>query len=215
MLVFKDWIFTPEKAALHVSSRTVVISDVHLGYQQVRRARGESVPLISVEEHLSPLLPVIASYSVSKMVIAGDLFEQKANPKLIEELQDWLADTRLELLGIVPGNHDRGIELCEPKLPLFPDGIELGNWRIVHGHKPLPRQPVLQGHFHPSFQLGVNIKAPCYLVSGKRIVLPAFSPDAAGVNVLAEPRWRRFRCLVCAGEKILDFGELSRMQKTG
>jgi len=38
--------------------------------------------------------------------------------------------------------------------------------------------------------------------------LPAFSCDAAGVNVLGDPRWAKFRCHVITGERVLDFGEV-------
>ena len=37
----------------------------------------------------------------------------------------------------------------------------------------------------------------------------------AGVNVLGEPRWADFRCCVIAGERVLDFGEVSRLTERG
>jgi hypothetical protein len=42
-------------------------------------------------------------------------------------------------------------------------------------------------------------------------VLPAYSDDAAGVNVRGDRRWRDFRCLVIAGDEVLDFGELGAL----
>ena len=46
---------------------------------------------------------------------------------------------------------------------------------------------------------------PCYLVGPRRIVLPAFSADARGVNVLGDGRWRSLRCGAIAGTDVLDF----------
>jgi metallophosphoesterase superfamily enzyme len=66
------------------------------------------------------------------------------------------------------------------------------------------------GHYHPAFRFG-GIHAPCFLLGPDMIVLPAFSPNAAGLNVAAANvprpfRGRELRCIVATGEKILDFG---------
>jgi len=50
-------------------------------------------------------------------------------------------------------------------------------------------------------------------VGEERIVLPAFSEDAAGVNVIHTRKWRKYRCCVIAGDQVLDFGELETLRK--
>ena len=57
------------------------------------------------------------------------------------------------------------------------------------------------------------MSGPCYLVGEGRIVLPAFSADAAGVNVLPGRKWQCFRCGVIAGDRVLDFGEIGALRK--
>ena len=52
--------------------------------------------------------------------------------------------------------------------------------------------------------------APCFLWDGSRLVLPAYSRDAAGVDVRGG-RWRSMRCLAIVGEKVLDFGETGKL----
>ena len=72
----------------------------------------------------------------------------------------------------------------------------LGRWRVLHGDEPLPRGRVVHGHEHPCVRWAGGVVAPCYLVGRGRLVLPALSPDAAGVNVLHDRRWAPFRCCV-------------------
>ena len=56
---------------------------------------------------------------------------------------------------------------------------------------------------------GSRIAAPCYLSGAGHIVLPAFSADARGVNVLGMKAWQRYRCYVPAGDEVLDLGEVA------
>jgi metallophosphoesterase superfamily enzyme len=112
----------------------------------------------------------------------------------------------VELVAVVKGNHDRG--LGSSALPVCAEA-EVGGWRVVHGDGERPAGPVVQGHEHPCVRWSGRLSAPCYLVADDHLVLPAFSPDAAGANVLRSPRWRAHRCWVIAGERVLDFGEVA------
>jgi metallophosphoesterase superfamily enzyme len=82
---------------------------------------------------------------------------------------------------------------------------------IVHGDGRLPEGRVVSGHFHPCLKLTGRLSAPCYLIGDSHLVLPAFSTDAAGVNVISDSRWRGYRCAAIAGDKVLDFGSLNRL----
>lgn len=213
MRVLKDWILTPQRVALHEPSRTCVVADLHLGYSRRRCQAGEAVPTPSLREELSPLSDLLHRQNYSRLLIAGDLFEDASFQRepLIEELTDWLVQANLDWVGIIPGNHDRG--LSSTHLPLYADGIDLGEWRIVHGDGLLPQQPCVQGHEHPYLRIRPGVEGPCFLVRPWHLVLPAWSPDASGVNVLTNPRWQTYCCYVLAGDQILDFGELGDLKK--
>ena len=81
---------------------------------------------------------------------------------------------------LVPGNHDRGWEMLNGVVPIFADGLDLGDWRVVHGDGDFSRgAPCVMGHWHPvTRRLGRRV--PCYLVGAQCLVLPAFTADAAG-----------------------------------
>jgi putative SbcD/Mre11-related phosphoesterase len=212
MHVHGDWLLTPERAALHLPTATAVVADLHLGYDQVRRRGGEAVPAVGLEEALAALGAVVFRHDVRRLVIAGDLFEDGrcAAP---EELLHWLEAAGVELVGLVPGNHDRGLSKSNAGLPVVAEGIMLGDWRVVHGDGRLPRGRVVHGHVHPVLRWGPDVVAPCFLVGERRLVLPAFSADAAGVGVLGDPRWRAFRCCAIAGSDVLDFGQLGDLHR--
>ena len=37
MRVFTDWELTPDRAAVHLPTRTAVVADLHLGYAEARQ----------------------------------------------------------------------------------------------------------------------------------------------------------------------------------
>lgn len=216
MRVHADWLLTPERAAVHQPTGTAVLADLHLGYAQVRRRGGEAVPSPNLDYVLTPLANVLSRTEVRRVVIAGDLFEDARSAPSGAELLRWFEHRGIELAGVVPGNHDRGLRGRNDRLPLFPDGIRLGIWCVVHGDAALPPGRLVLGHFHPCLRWPPRLTAPCYLVGHDHLVLPAFSADAAGVNVLGQRRWQDYHCYALAGDKVLDFGEvgaLTRRQK--
>jgi putative SbcD/Mre11-related phosphoesterase len=215
MLVHNDWLLTPERTAVHMPTATAVIADLHLGYDQARRRSGEAVPRFDLDDTVAALQAVAMRHGVRRLIIAGDLLEDGRCAERAKEFLDWLRGAGLELAGIVPGNHDRGLKTGEDWLPLCPSGFDLGGWRVVHGDGKLPRGRVVHGHLHPCLRLDGRVSAPCYLVGPSRLILPAFSSDAAGVNVLGDRRWRSFRCCVVGGRRVLDVGRLGALAGKG
>jgi len=206
VLISGDWLLTPERVAIHRPTATAVIADLHLGYDQARQKSGEAVPVTPLDYHLAGLRRLASRYPIQGVVFAGDLCEDgRGSDAILPLLATWLRGAGLVLLAIVPGNHDRA-----PANP-HESGFQLGAWRIVHGDQPLPPGPVVHGHFHPCLRWD-GLTAPCYLINPHRLVLPAFSRDAAGVNVLAGCRWESFACCVIVGNQVLDFGTVKALQ---
>ncbi len=208
MRVLRDWLLTPARAAVHLPTRTAVVADLHLGYGEARRRGGDAVPVTPVADALAPLRPALAAHGAGRLVVAGDLFEEGLSPALVKELLAWLARAGIELAAVVPGNHDRNLAQ-EPDLPLRANGVVLGGWLVTHGDGPRPAGKVVQGHEHPWLRWGNGLAAPSFLVAEDHLVLPAFSADAAGVNVLNDERWSSYRCCAIAGETVLDFGKFA------
>lgn len=212
MRVHDDWLLSAHRAAVHLPTATAVIADLHLGYNQVRRRHGEAVPGSTLDYVADRIRLLCAEQHVSRLVIAGDLYEDARHPGPAGDLVGMLAGHGIEVVAVVPGNHDRQLGRAAPLLPLAPDGVELGRWRVLHGDGPPARGWVVQGHVHPCLRWR-DLNAPCYLIGPRRLVLPAFSADAAGANVLGRLSWYTYRCGVIAGDRVLDFGPLARLRQ--
>jgi putative SbcD/Mre11-related phosphoesterase len=214
MIVLDDWLLTPECVALHRPSRTAVVADLHLGYDRARRRGGDAVPGVSVAAQMAGVLAALRRHGIGRLAVAGDLLEDGRCCDVLDEFRAWLDASAITLVGVVPGNHDGSALQPGPAgMPIFPEGLDLGGWRIVHGDGALPAGRVVQGHEHPRAQWRGGVGGPCYLVGAGRLVLPACSPDAAGVNVIGVRRWRDFRCCVIADDHVLDFGPLAGLKK--
>jgi metallophosphoesterase superfamily enzyme len=228
LLTIGDWLFSPEGAIVHRNLSVAVIADLHLGYEWARGRAGDSIPPHSWNQTRTRLERLIDRLPnrLSRLVVAGDLVESRRPCRRTAEdfgrLRSWLENKEIAFVPLA-GNHDpRELVLDatthEPELT-----VEIGGWTIGHGHLPIMGGRVVSGHHHPVFRYKGMI-APCFLVGERRIILPAFSENAAGLDVLTQvavigPGAADSRCLVSTGTEVLDFGPLaslsSRMRGAG
>jgi putative SbcD/Mre11-related phosphoesterase len=207
-------VLLPERLAVHLPSETCIVADLHLGYSQARQRCGDAVPLASLEAVLQPLATALTRREVRRLVVAGDLLEdgRVRSGEILAEFRDWLNRHAVDLVAVVPGNHDRGLP-DSGSFPIFPAGYDLGDWRVMHGDQAKSNGKILQGHEHPALRWSERLTAPCFLVRPNRIILPAYSSDAAGVNVLTRPGWSNDRCFVIAEDQVLDFGVVEELRE--
>jgi putative SbcD/Mre11-related phosphoesterase len=204
--VHNEWLLTPERVGIHLPTGTAVAADLHLGYDQARNRAGDAVPIAPLEEQLAPLRRAFVRHGIRRLVVAGDLVEDAECGDVIPRFMEWLTTIHVQFIGMIPGNHDQGIAMAG--LPIHARSLSLGTWRVVHGDKRTPAGQVVQGHIHPVLRWSRSAAGVCFLAGPDRLILPAFSPDAAGINVVNNPRWRDFHCYVIAGGRVLDLGEL-------
>ena len=203
------WWLAPEGGVIHVEERTAVVADVHLGYEWSRGSGGDVVPSHSLAETIASLGPLLDRASIARLVVAGDLVESprpcRKTAADLARLRSWLEVRGVEL-ALVLGNHDPQWH------PRPPSTLDVGGWTIAHGHRPIDAGRTITGHDHPILRVG-RTAARCLLVGPSAIVLPAFTDNAAGLNVAHAPvpaRWRgrSFRCWAGTGSRLLDFGPL-------
>lgn len=199
------WRLAPECAALHPRTKTAVIADVHLGYEWARARGGDCVPEHSLAETIARLSNLLDRSPITRLVVAGDLLESRRHcPRTerdLRSLEAWLGTKGVTLVPLA-GNHD------PPRRPAWPDSIEVAGWTVAHGHEPLSAPRTITGHHHPMLRADGHA-APCFLVSDTSIVLPAFSQNAAGVNVLTEGLLSGrdgHRCVASSGAELFEFG---------
>ena len=200
-----EWLLTPQGIAVHQPSAVAVVADLHLGYQEARRQAGDAIPLLDLTDILKPLLMVFVRHEVKGLIVAGDLFEKVFDAALWGKFEKLLDVAKVPLQALIPGNHDRGWADFAGQAPIYPDGVELGGWQIGHGDQASRAPRTVVGHFHPSAFVGGR-KVPCYLAGARTLVVPAYSREAAGVNVWHVAAWRGLRCLPIFEGKVLDLG---------
>jgi uncharacterized protein len=226
MLSFESWRFTPEGAAIHVGERAAVIADVHLGYEWARGAAGDCVPAHSLDETLARLDRLMGRAAITRLVVAGDLVESprpcRRTAADLRCLRNWLDALGVDL-AVLEGNHDRspmGVTRSK-RGSIGATGLAatctIDGWTIGHGHQPLPGERTISGHLHPVVRVR-GVGAPCFLAGPGRIILPAFSLNAAGLDVMkgSVPReWLGIplRCIVSTGVELLDFGPLPELRR--
>ena len=171
--------------------------------------------------------PVDVRAPIVRLIVAGDLVESHRpcarTDHDLRRLRASLAERGVTLVAL-EGNHDRaGLPALRGGAPeaeappvtgsfRLPTSIVVDGWTIAHGHQPIAGPRTSSGHFHPVLR-AEGFAAPCFLVSANRIVLPAFSANAAGCDVRTAripADWLdpTVRCIASSGAELLDFGPL-------
>lgn len=214
----------PEKALL--LGKSLIIADVHLGYEVAMAKEGFYLPRV-FHDVVGSLKSLLEREKPKRLIVDGDL-KHSFIPEWREraELKAFFDEISplVEEVVLVRGNHDVGVLWLRELGVEVVDELELNGWKLVHGHKVVEGERFIIGHEHPAVRLrdevGAVIKLPAFLLGEKLIVLPAFSPWAYGNDVLREivspflGFYREdFKVVVPAGDELLSFGRLSRLRE--
>ncbi|MEO7699748.1 MAG: metallophosphoesterase [Opitutus sp.] len=163
--------------------RILVVADLHWGYAASHRAQGNLLPAWGDGEIAGRLTALLQDYQPAEMIWLGDSLHTLAGAQSAEQ---FLSETAVSTI-IVSGNHDarwaRARNLAE---------VQRGPYLFHHGDRaravPEGSSEII-GHFHPAASwhdgAGTRLKLPALVASSGRMVLPAFSPWAAGVPWLS------------------------------
>lgn len=172
------------------AARTLVLADLHVGFEAFHQARGQGVPEVEARHLRALLARLVARHAPDRVVVAGDVkhgFRRTLGGER-RALRGVLAALDGPEVVLVEGNHDEGLAAATDRdvVPTF--AFEAGGSRIViaHGHAPVPRPTgswLVVGHEHPRVRLAPGLDARAFLVdaASRHVVLPAASPWAAGV----------------------------------
>ena len=155
----------------------LAVADLHWGYAASHQAAGNLLPSWGDEEIERRLISLIADYQPTEMIWVGDSLHDLNGRRPAEA---FLQACALPVI-LLPGNHDRKWNVAKER------SLSRGNFFFHHGDTVLipPDQSVeVIGHFHPAFSwydgAGGRMKLPGLVRGPRKIILPAFSPWAAG-----------------------------------
>lgn len=220
--------------ALLIGKKILVISDLHLGFEEALNKLGVLVPRFhykDIKEKLDSIFRKINS--PDKIILNGDLkheFGRISNQEWKEllDLFDFLK-TKCHELIIIKGNHDPIIEPIARKREIkVVKEFRENNILVIHGDK-IPEKlegVIIIGHEHPAISLKDEAKIErfkCFL-KGKfkrkiLIVQPSFNPSIEGSDVLKEKllspfltNLSDFEVFVVEKEEVLKFGKVKDFQ---
>ncbi|HZZ57484.1 MAG TPA: metallophosphoesterase [Opitutaceae bacterium] len=157
--------------------RLLVAADLHWGYAASHRAQGNLLPLWGDGEIAARLDSLVKDYAPDAMLWLGDSLHTLAGS---DRAEAYLACCRVPVT-VVAGNHDR--RWNQAAIPTE----HRGRFFFHHGdaaHAAPPGTIEIIGHHHPaatwSDGAGARLKLPALVASEARLILPAFSPWAAG-----------------------------------
>ena len=194
--ISRDFVISTLRCAFHSPTGTLLIADLHIGYETVLEGEGFAMPRIQNEQMLQRICMAIDRFDPDSLIIVGDFkhnFDRNLNAEWdgVERMID--AVSKRSRLAVVRGNHDNYLaSILSRRNIKIKDEIIMGDLKVVHGHR--STEPweggMVFGHEHPAITLrestGASVKIPCFLFSpgNDRLILPAFSSLALGSDII-------------------------------
>jgi len=181
----------PHRAVYWARERTLLVADLHLGKCETLKANGVAMTGAIIEEQLARLGECLEVCGAARLLVLGDLLHAPVGmtEPLIDRVARWRGARTVEI-AVVPGNHDRRLEMVEEawRLSVLPRVFVDGPFAFTHEPGAVPGVYTFAGHVHPAVTMrsgGDALKLPCFHVGAVVCVLPAFSRLTAG-----GPFWR-------------------------
>lgn len=174
----------PSGALWWAATRTLIVSDMHLGKpERMARRGGAILPPYADAETLDRLGREVEATRATQVISLGDGFDDDTAARTLSD------DNRVALARImtgrdwiwITGNHD-------PAAPPFggraTQMLDLGGLNLRHIAEPGARAEI-SGHYHPKARLslgGTSVSRRCFLIDGARVILPAFGAYTGGLD---------------------------------
>ena len=189
---------TNDRCLLLDDGPTIVLGDLHLGYERALEEEGMYIPRFNTYSIREALNRIICRYEPKRIVLLGDIkhdfkrtrYEGREEVRKVIELLENAAD-----VIVVKGNHDNFLQniLYDTDL-MAVNYVDMCGFRMEHGHTDSGKRPVIIGHEHPSVRIagsvsgGVKLQCFLHLKEDGIIVIPPFSPLSSGSDLtLAGP----------------------------
>jgi uncharacterized protein len=182
-------LFDTRLALFLEATRSLIVADLHWGYAESHRTTGNLFPVWGDDTLEATLGALLADYAPAELVWLGDsLHTTGAAPRARARAEAFIAASPMPVL-VLAGNHDARWSLALHG-PLVRDRFVLhhGDRPLSPGLEGLPppeRRLEIIGHHHPAYThrdgAGTRLKLPALVQTPGRLILPAFSPWAAGV----------------------------------
>lgn len=243
MMLTKDIELIDGLPIIYIKSlESLVVADLHLGYEGVMAKKGALLPKINLTKTLEMLTTALQKTKAKKIIVDGDIKNEfsTVDQEEFNELFDFIQfgkEKKVELI-LIKGNHDNFVERYKDsfKLQIYRQEAKLSSYLFFHGEE-LPKETkgvkmLIMGHEHPAIgvfnAVGSKEKLRCFLYgSYKRIpllVLPAMNYFAAGTDInlqhkadLLSPLFKhidvdKMKAIAIGYGSTIDFGEIGKLR---
>ncbi len=189
----QSWELLPQKALHWPRQSAAIVADVHFGKAASFRHHGVPVPRGTTARDLARLSDIIEHTRCERLIVLGDLLHAKhgRDDQTMCAVAAWRAmHASLDVL-LVRGNHDRvaGDPPAEWRILCVDEPHAIEGISLRHAppddsartamSSATARETTIAGHVHPCVRLcdvvdGSSMRAPCFVVSPRAILLPAF-----------------------------------------
>lgn len=202
-------ILDPTGIAILDSSRTAIVSDLHLEKGSHFAERGYFLPPYDSEQTLDVLIDILRYEDIKRLILLGDCFhDERGYMRLSRDCRQKF-ETLLTFDPIwIKGNHDKSF--VPDHFPAFEVYIQEG---LIFRHEAsLDATAEISGHFHPKANIihkNAKIDRACFVEDGRKLIMPAFGAYTGGLAV-GDPAIRRLfkddiRMHVLGMNKIFSF----------
>jgi DNA ligase-associated metallophosphoesterase len=203
------WRALPQRAALWLDRRWLVVADLHLGKAATFRARGVPVPEGTTQAGLQRLTALIESTRPQRLVFLGDLLHapEAHRTETMRRFAGWRARHARLPMTLVEGNHDRQAGAPPPAVRIDVVGEPWTEQGIALCHHPqaVAGAAVVAGHLHPCVRLhgaaNDSVRLPCFWQRAGVLTLPAFGEFTGGATVVREAG---DRVIAVADERLIE-----------
>lgn len=180
----------PQKAVFWKDAQTLIVSDLHLGKAGHFRKSGIPAPSVINQKNIERLDDLMQRYTPRRLLILGDLFHSDANREWLEFEQFTDKWSSIEML-LIRGNHDSlHPSFYDAAGITGVDAMEESGFLFLHDANDTVASDeaiIFSGHVHPGIKLRgkgrQTLRLPCFLMSGKQMILPAFG-EFTGLHVV-------------------------------
>ena len=196
----QELVLLPERTALWVERRTLLVADAHVGKAATFRANGIPVPRGTTTDALARLDATIDRTGARRVLFLGDLLHavEGRAPETLATFADWRARRRGVELVLVRGNHDRNAGDPPDELRITCVDAPLREPPFVFRHHPGTSADgyVVAGHLHPGAALTgparERLRLPCFWFGANGAVLPSFGDFTGLAEITPSPDDRVF-----------------------
>jgi putative SbcD/Mre11-related phosphoesterase len=216
------------------NQKVLILSDLHLGYEQNLHQKGILLPKFQLEEILNSLQQIFQKVKPQTIVINGDFKHEFASVSKQEwndalKVIDYLQKQTKKII-LIRGNHDTIIEpIALRKNIRIMQEYKLEDISILHGDKIIDTdaKTIIIGHEHPAVSLTDKSKTEKYkcFLKGKwnkqnLIVMPSFNPLLEGTNVLKQTTLspylkeiENFEVYVVGEDEVFNLGKIKKLRE--